>query len=124
MRSVDESDVTAVPGPIYPDARAAGVWTLAGKELIIAEPDGPATILVPTEQVLLDTPVIVLYGTHETPEFQRQSRDFAAAARQAGKKAELIVGEGYNHFEIRETIANPYGLMGRMVLEQVKLVAV
>jgi general secretion pathway protein L len=53
MRSVDESDVTAVPGPISPDARAAGVWTLAGNGLIIAEPDGPATVLVPAEQVLL-----------------------------------------------------------------------
>lgn len=53
MRSVDEGDVTAVPGPISPDARASGVWTLAGQGLIIAEPDGPATILVPTEQVLL-----------------------------------------------------------------------
>jgi general secretion pathway protein L len=53
MRSVDESEVTAVPGPISPDARAAGVWTLAGNGLIIAEPDGPATVLVPAEQVLL-----------------------------------------------------------------------
>ncbi|MES2445502.1 MAG: type II secretion system protein GspL [Pseudomonadota bacterium] len=42
-----------MPGPISPDARAAGVWTLAGNGLIIAEPDGPATMLVPTEQVLL-----------------------------------------------------------------------
>jgi len=44
MRSVDESDVTA---------RAAGVWSLSGGRLIINEPDGPATILVPTESVLL-----------------------------------------------------------------------
>lgn len=29
----------------------AGVWTLAGGRLIIAEPDGPATVLVPNEQV-------------------------------------------------------------------------
>jgi general secretion pathway protein L len=53
MRSVDESDVTAVPGTAPSDANVAGVWTLAGNGLIIAEPDGPATILVPAEQVLL-----------------------------------------------------------------------
>lgn len=53
MRSVDESDVTAVPGTDPSDANVAGVWTLAGNGLIIAEPDGPATVLVPTEQVLL-----------------------------------------------------------------------
>ncbi|WP_316251122.1 type II secretion system protein GspL [Sphingomonas sp. JC676] len=35
------------------EPRAAGVWTLAGDRLIIAEPDGLATILVPTEQVRL-----------------------------------------------------------------------
>jgi general secretion pathway protein L len=32
---------------------AAGVWTLAGGRLIIAERGGPATVLVPTEQVRL-----------------------------------------------------------------------
>ena len=50
------------------------------------------------------------HGTCETPEFQRQSRDFAAAVKAAGKPVELIVGEGYNHFELLETLANPYGL--------------
>ena len=69
----------------------------------------------------LNCPIVVAHGTQETPEFQRQSREFAAAVRAAGKPVEFIVAEGYNHFEIRETIANPYGLMGRMVLEQMKL---
>lgn len=31
--------------------RASGVWTLAGDRLIIVEPQGPATIVVPTERV-------------------------------------------------------------------------
>ena len=69
----------------------------------------------------LNAPVIVAYGTLETPEFQRQSRDFAAAVKAAGKPIQLLVGEGYNHFEIRETLANPYGLLGRAVLEQMNL---
>ncbi|RYE04288.1 MAG: general secretion pathway protein GspL [Sphingomonadales bacterium] len=33
--------------------RAGGIWTLAGDRLIIVDADGPATILVPTEQVRL-----------------------------------------------------------------------
>jgi arylformamidase len=64
---------------------------------------------------------VLSYGTYETPEFQRQTRDFAAAVRAAGKPVELIVGEGYNHFEMLETLANPFGLLGRAVLAQMGL---
>ena len=70
----------------------------------------------------INCPVIVAYGTFETPEFQRQNRDFAAALKAAGKPVELLVGEGYNHFEMCETLANPYGLIGRAALAQMKLV--
>jgi arylformamidase len=33
----------------------------------------------------------------------------------------LLTGEGYNHFELHETLGNPYGLLGRAALEQMKL---
>jgi arylformamidase len=69
----------------------------------------------------LHTPLVLGYGTAETPEFQRQSRDFAAAVKAASKPVELIEGAAYNHFELLETLANPYGLMGRAMLEQMKL---
>jgi arylformamidase len=69
----------------------------------------------------INAPVIVAYGTLETPEFQRQSREFAQALKAAGKPVQLLVGEGYNHFEIPETLANPYGLLGRAVLAQMNL---
>jgi arylformamidase len=69
----------------------------------------------------LNTPLILGYGTCETPEFQRQTRDFHAAVKAAGKPVELLVGEGYNHFEMLETLANPYGLLGRAVLAQMGL---
>ena len=69
----------------------------------------------------LSATVIVADGTFETPEFQRQSRDFAAAVKAAGKPVQLLVGEGYNHFEMFETLASPYGPLGRAVLEQMKL---
>ena len=66
-------------------------------------------------------PVVLVYGSLETPEFQRQSREFADALRQAGKSVDLVAAEGYNHFEIAETLGNPYGPAGRAVLEQMKL---
>src|SRR5262245_26455965 len=66
-------------------------------------------------------PVAVVYGTAETPEFQRQSREFAAAVKAAGKPVTLSVMEGYNHFEVMEQLANPYSLLGRAVLEQMGL---
>jgi arylformamidase len=69
----------------------------------------------------LHTPLVLSYGTYETPEFQRQTRDFAAAVKAAGKPVELLVGEAYNHFEMLETLANPYGLIGRAVLGQMGL---
>ena len=72
----------------------------------------------------LNTPLVLAYGSLETPEFQRQSRDFAAAVKAAGKPVQLLVGEGYNHFEIPETLANPYGLLGRAALAQMKLSSV
>jgi arylformamidase len=67
------------------------------------------------------TPLILAYGTCETPEFQRQTRDFFTALQDAGKPAELIVGEHYNHFEMFETLASPYGLVGRARLRQMGL---
>ncbi len=72
---------------------------------------------------MVNCPIILAYGTLETPEFQRQTRDFAAALRAAGKPVSLLRGEGYNHFEILETLANPYGLLGSAVLQQMNLTA-
>jgi arylformamidase len=69
----------------------------------------------------LTTPVTLVYGTEETPEFQRQSRDFAATIKAAGKPVTLTVTEGYNHFEVMESLGNPYSAFGRAVLEQMRL---
>jgi arylformamidase len=66
---------------------------------------------------LLNAPLVVAYGTYETPEFQRQGREFHVAVAAAGKPVELIVAQGYNHFEIFETLANPYGVLGRAALK-------
>jgi arylformamidase len=69
----------------------------------------------------IQTPLVLTYGSLETPEFQRQSRDFYAAVKAAGKPIELHVGKGYNHFETQETLGNPYALMGRAAMTMMKL---
>ncbi len=69
----------------------------------------------------LVAPVAVVYGDRETPEFQRQSRDFAAAVKAAGKPVTVSVMEGFNHFEVMEALGNPYSLFGRAMLDIMKL---
>jgi arylformamidase len=70
----------------------------------------------------LRAPVVVTYGTYETPEFQRQNRDFAAAVKAAGKSVELIEAPNYDHFEMCESLGNPYGPNGRAALKLMGLV--
>ncbi|HEY2987256.1 MAG TPA: alpha/beta hydrolase [Candidatus Binatia bacterium] len=70
----------------------------------------------------INMPLIIGHGSLESPEFQRQSREFAAAVKAAGKPVNFFVGEGYNHFEMQETMGNPFGLGGRAALEMMKLV--
>ena len=67
------------------------------------------------------TPLTLTHGTLETPEFQRQTREFHAALAAVGKPAQLVAGKGYNHYETQETMGNPYGFMGRAALEMMKL---
>jgi len=69
----------------------------------------------------INCPVTVLHGTRETPEFQRQTREFAAALNAVGKPVRLVVAENYNHYEIGETLNNPYGPFGRAALEMMRL---
>lgn len=69
----------------------------------------------------VSAPLVIAYASLDSPEFQRQSRDFAAAVEAAGKPVRLLVARGYNHIEILETLGNPYGLLGRAVLTQMGL---
>lgn len=69
----------------------------------------------------LNAPIIVTYGTLETPEFQRQSRDFAAAVKAAGKPVQLSETPNYAHLEMAESLGNPYGPNGRAALALMKI---
>jgi arylformamidase len=69
----------------------------------------------------LSAPLIVSYGTYETPEFIRQANEFAAAVERQGKLRQLIVAENYSHLELPETLCNPYGVLGDAVLKMMRL---
>ncbi len=71
--------------------------------------------------VRLACPVIVSHGDLESPEFQRQAREFGEAVERIGRLARFITGRSHNHFEMIETLANPYGLLGRAALELMRL---
>lgn len=70
----------------------------------------------------LSVPVIVACARLESPEFQRQARDFTTAVLAAGKPAQLLVLEGLNHFEVIECLVTPDGLLARALLEDMGLV--
>lgn len=105
----------------------SGMYDLKGPRLSVRSSyvpfdDAMEEALSPQRHIeKIRAPVVVAYGTLETPEFQRQARDFTAALQAAGKPVELLVGHEYNHYEIRETFANPYGLIGSAVLRQMRL---
>ncbi len=68
-------------------------------------------------------PIAITHGDKESPDFQRQARDFAAALAKAGLKNEYAVAPGFNHFEVLETLARPDGLLGRIALKQIGVAA-
>jgi len=106
---------------------ASGMYDLKGPRLssrssYVKFDDATEEALSPQRHIgRLNTPLIVAYAGLDTPEFQRQSREFAASVKAAGKPVELIRGENYNHFEFIETLANPYGVLGRAAVAQMGL---
>jgi arylformamidase len=108
---------------------ASGMYDLRGPRLskrsaYVAFTDEMEEALSPQRHVeRIGAPLVLVYGSLESPEFQRQSRDFARALSAAGKPVTLVLAEGYNHFELTETLANPYGIVGRAVLQLMGLEA-
>lgn len=52
-------------------------------------------------------PLTMAWGTGELDEFQRQSREFAAAWEAAGHEVETFILEGLNHFEVGRQMFDP-----------------
>lgn len=119
--------LTRLAGGVAGAFLASGMYDLApvslsARSAYVAFTEAGVAALSPIRHMeKIGVPVVAAYGSLETPEFVRQSEDFATEIRQAGGLVELIVGMHYNHFEILETLANPYGLLGRAALRQMGL---
>jgi arylformamidase len=71
--------------------------------------DGMADAMSPQRHIdKLHAPITVTYGTWDTPDFQRQRGDFAAAVKAAGKPVQVVEVANYHHQEMVESLGNPY----------------
>jgi arylformamidase len=61
-------------------------------------------------------PVTVAVGAAELPELVRQSQEYAAALKAAGRPVRALVLPGDNHFSILEQLARPDGALAREAL--------
>lgn len=64
--------------------------------------------------------VIVVFGDKESPEFQRQSNEFATALAGMGRLAKRIVLPGSNHFVVPEDLNNAKTELSQAVLTMMK----
>ncbi|MGZ0189807.1 MAG: alpha/beta hydrolase family protein, partial [Alphaproteobacteria bacterium] len=118
---------TSMPNAIKGAVLTSGMFDLApvrlsARSAYVSFTDTSANALSPLHHLEhISTPILLAYGALETPEFIRQSNAFHDALTETGKASEIIVGRNYNHFEIIETLANPYGLLGAAALRQMGL---
>lgn len=68
----------------------------------------------------IGAPVIVAYGTLESPEFKRQAIDFAAALRAAHKPVQLIEVADRNHYEILADVSDAQTPLGSTIIASAK----
>jgi arylformamidase len=66
-------------------------------------------------------PLVIGYGTRELDEFQRQSRDFAAAWRRAGHPCVDVVLPGLNHFAVGHAFGDAQGPLLKAVFHQMNV---
>jgi len=62
------------------------------------------------------TPLTMVYGSKETPEFKRQPKAFLSALNAVGRTARLIEIPGANHFEVLQQLGDPLTRVGLLAL--------
>jgi len=124
--STDRSDAEGPADPVRGALLVSGIYDLGplrhtSRIKHVRIDDGVERSLSPIHQIgHLATPLRLVVGSAESPEFQRQTHAYALAVAGSGKPATVVVGETYHHFDILETLGNPYGLLGRSLLDLVQ----
>jgi arylformamidase len=62
------------------------------------------------------TPLTLVYGEKETPEFRRHPKAYAEVLAAAGKPAKVVEIPGVNHFEILRQLGEPGSELARLAL--------
>lgn len=65
--------------------------------------------------------VLLALGEHETDEYARQQRRFAAALREAGRPLDDLTVAGRDHFDLPLDLGDPTTTLGRAVLDRMGL---
>lgn len=68
-----------------------------------------------------DLPLLVAVGGAETPEWIKQSQDYAAMCRRNGVAAEYLECPGENHFTMTNVLGDPGHMLTRAILRQMGL---
>jgi arylformamidase len=66
----------------------------------------------------IQCPVLMACAQYDTDEFRRQTREFAAGLRKAGRLTKLIDCPNVNHFELMECFRDPRHELMKAVFEQ------
>ncbi len=69
----------------------------------------------------LRTPLTLVYGAQETPEFKRQPKAFVEVLAAAGKTASLVEIPGVNHFEVLRQLGERDSPVAQLALEKMLL---
>ena len=68
----------------------------------------------------ITVPLVIAYGTQETPEFQRQAAEFSTVLAGMGLLKGRFVLAGKNHFEVPETLNVADNELSKAVLAMMK----
>jgi arylformamidase len=64
----------------------------------------------------INCPIFIAYAEYDTDEFQRQSREFAAALAKAGRLKGVECFRGLNHFELVEALGDPQSPLAKAII--------
>ncbi|HKT17222.1 MAG TPA: alpha/beta hydrolase [Stellaceae bacterium] len=126
------TDWQSLGGPVSPLKAGACVSGMYELRPVLLSARSAYVKLAPEEEDALSAirhldrvrcPILVAYGDRESPEFQRQGREFAAALRARRLASEALILTGCNHFEGIRTMIEPGSALARAVLRQMALAA-
>lgn len=101
----------------------SGLYDLRGARLsarssYVRFTDEIEQVLSPIRHVgRIPCPVMVAYGTNESPEFMRMGGEFAVSLADRGQLGGLIVAECEDHFETLEALSEPNSLLASLGLK-------